>query len=196
MDVTSIVNRWITGSGRFQNDGFILKFSDLTEKSLETVHSLKFFGADSNTIYVPRLHAVWDDSAFVTGSLSEIGDDNLIVDVRLKKYYSESEKAKVRVYANQRYPQKTYTTQSYYTEKYYLPTSSYYEIRDAHTDEVILPFNQIGTKLSCDADGNYFNLWMDSFQPERFYRVLIKVETDGGDTTQIFDNNYYFKVIR
>jgi hypothetical protein len=196
MDVTSIVNKWITGSGRFENDGFILKFSDLTEKSLETVHSLKFFGADSNTIYVPRLHAVWDDSAFVTGSLSEIGDDNLIVDVRLKKYYSESEKAKVRVYANQRYPQKTYTTQSYYTEKYYLPTSSYYEIRDAHTDEVILPFNQIGTKLSCDADGNYFNLWMDSFQPERFYRVLIKVETDGGDTTQIFDNNYYFKVIR
>jgi hypothetical protein len=116
--------------------------------------------------------------------------------VRLKKYYSETEKAKIRVYANQRYPQKTYTTQSYYTEKYYLPTSSYYEIRDAHTDEIILPFNQNGTKLSCDADGNYFNLWMDSFQPERFYRVVIKVETDGGDTVQIFDNNYYFKVIR
>jgi hypothetical protein len=196
MDVTTIVRKWITGSGRFENDGFILKFSDLTEKSSETVHSLKFFGADSNTIYIPRLHVVWDDSVFVTGSLTQVTDDNLIIDVRLKKYYSETEKAKIRVYANQRYPQKTYTTQSYYTEKYYLPTSSYYEIRDAHTDEIILPFNQNGTKLSCDADGNYFNLWMDSFQPERFYRVVIKVETDGGDTVQIFDNNYYFKVIR
>lgn len=196
MDVTSIVKKWITGSGRFENDGFILKFDDLTEKSNETVHSLKFFGADSNTIYVPRLHVVWDDSVFVTGSLSEVSDDNLLVDVRLKKYYSENEKAKIRVFAHTRYPQKTYTTQSYYTQKYYLPTSSYYEVRDAHTDEIILPFNVSGSKLSCDDDGNYFNLWMDSFQPERFYRVVIKVETDGGDTVQMFDNNYYFKVIR
>jgi hypothetical protein len=196
MDVTSIVKKWITGSGRFENDGFILKFDDLTEKSNETVHSLKFFGADSNTIYIPRLHVVWDDSVFVTGSLSEVSDDNLLVDVKLKKYYSESEKAKIRVFAHTRYPQKTYTTQSYYTEKYYLPTSSYYEIRDAHTDEIILPFNVSGSKLSCDADGNYFNLWMDSFQPERFYRVVIKVETNGENTVQMFDNNYYFKVIR
>jgi hypothetical protein len=37
---------------------------------------------------------------------------------------------------------------------------------------------------------------MNSFQPERFYRVVIKVETNGGDTVQTFDNNYYFKVIR
>lgn len=196
MDVTSIVKKWITGSGRFENDGFILKFDDLTEKSNETVHSLKFFGADSNTIYVPRLHVVWDDSVFVTGSLSKVSDDDLLVDVRLKKYYSENEKAKIRVFAHTRYPQKTYTTQSYYTQKYYLPTSSYYEVRDAHTDEIILPFNVSGSKLSCDGDGNYFNLWMDSFQPERFYRVVIKVETDGGDTVQMFDNNYYFKVIR
>lgn len=196
MDVTSIVKKWITGSGRFENDGFILKFDDLTEKSNETVHSLKFFGADSNTIYVPRLHVVWDDSVFVTGSLSKVSDDDLLVDVRLKKYYSENEKAKIRVFAHTRYPQKTYTTQSYYTQKYYLPTSSYYEVRDAHTDEIILPFNVSGSKLSCDGDGNYFNLWMDSFQPERFYRVVIKVETNGGDTVQMFDNNYYFKVIR
>lgn len=196
MDVTSIVKKWITGSGRFNNDGFILKFDDLTEKSSETVHSLKFFGADSNTIYVPRLHVVWDDSVFVTGSLTKVQDDDLLVDVRLKKYYSENEKAKIRVFAYNRYPQKTYTTQSYYTQKYYLPTSSYYEIRDAHTDEIILPFNVSGSKLSCDSDGNYFNLWMDSFQPERFYRVVIKVETNGGDTVQTFDNNYYFKVIR
>jgi hypothetical protein len=37
---------------------------------------------------------------------------------------------------------------------------------------------------------------MNSFQPERFYRIALKVETDGGDTVQIFDNNYYFKVTR
>jgi len=37
---------------------------------------------------------------------------------------------------------------------------------------------------------------MNAFQPERFYRVVIKVERDGGDVVEMFDNNYYFKVTR
>jgi hypothetical protein len=78
----------------------------------------------------------------------------------------------------------------------FLPTSSYYEVRDAHTDEIILPFNTTGSKISCDSSGNYFNLWMNSFQPERYYRILIKTETSGGNAVQLFDNNYYFKVTR
>lgn len=196
MDVSTIVKKWVTGSTNFINDGMLLKFSNDVESSTDTINSLKFFGTDSNTIYVPRLHVVWDDSSFITGSLTQVDDDNLSINVKLKKYYSETEKAKIRIYANSKYPQKTYTTQSYYTKSYYLPSSSYYEVRDAHTDEIVLPFNTTGSKISCDADGNYFNLWMDSFQPERFYRIVIKTETDGGDTVQIFDNNYYFKVTR
>lgn len=196
MDISQIVNKWITGSGKFENDGMLVKFSNEIENSTETLRSLKFFSTDSNTIYVPRLHVVWDDSTFSTGSLAPISDENLMVNVKLKKYYSENEKAKIRIYANQRFPQKTYTTQSYYTQNYYLPSSSYYEIRDAHTDEVVLPFNTTGSKISCDSNGNYFNLWMESFQPERYYRVLVKTETNGGNTVQIFDNNYYFKVTR
>lgn len=196
MDVTPIVRKWITGSGRFNNDGMIIKFSDPIESSYDNLSSLKFFSADSNTIYVPRLHVVWDDSKFTTGSLTPLNVDETILNVKLKKYYAESEKAKIRIYANTRYPQKQYTTQSYYTKNYYLPSSSYYEIRDAHTDEVILPFNTTGSKISCDGTSSYFNLWMDSFQPERFYRVVIKVESDGGDNVQMFDNNYYFKVTR
>lgn len=196
MDVTQIVRKWITGSGRFDNDGFILKFSNEIESSVEFLTGLKFFGTDSNTIYVPRLNVVWDDSNFVTGSLAKASEDNLNINVKLKKFYAESEKAKIRIYANQKYPQKSYTTQSYYTVNYHLPSSSYYEIRDAHTDEIILPFDYTGSKISCDGTSSYFNLWMNSFQPERFYRVVIKIETEGGDRVQLFDNNYYFKVTR
>lgn len=196
MDVTNIVKKWITGSGRLQNDGFILKFDNPLESLNEGLTSLKFFGTDSNTIYVPKLHVVWNDSVFNTGSLQSTSDDNLNINVKLKKFYSENEKAKIKIYANKLYPQKLYSTQSYHTVNYYLPSSSYYEIRDAYTDEIILPFNTNGTKISCDGTSSYFNLWMNSFQPERFYRVVIKVETDNGDRVQIFDNNYYFKVTR
>lgn len=194
MDVTPIVRKWVTGSGRFENDGMLLKFSNEIESSQQTLSTLKFFATDSNTIYVPRLHVVWDDSTFVTGSLTAADLDNLVINVKLKKNYSEDEKTQVRIYANTRYPVKTYTTQSHYTQNYYLPTSSYYEIRDAHTDEVIIPFNTTGSKIGCDGTSSYFNIWMDSFQPERFYRVVVKI--DSNNTTQIFDNNYYFKVTR
>jgi len=196
MDITQIAKKWVTGSGKFENDGMILKFSDEIEGSTQTLNSLRFFGTDSNTIYVPRIHVVWDDSTFVTGSLSQISVDNLNINLKLKKFYSQDEKARIRIYANKKYPQKNYTTQSYQTINYYLPSSSYYQILDAHTDEVIIPFDTVGTKISCDGSGSYFNVWMNSFQPERFYRIALKVETDGGDTVQIFDNNYYFKVTR
>jgi hypothetical protein len=196
MDVSSIVKKWVTGSGRLDNDGFILKFSNDIESSIENLTGLKFFSTDSNTIYVPRLNVVWNDSVFVTGSLTPIAEDNVNLNVKLKKFYAQNEKAKIRIYGNTRYPQKNYTTQSYQTINYYLPSSSYYEIRDAHTDEIILPFDYTGSKISCDGTSSYFNLWMDSFQPERFYRVVVKVERSGGDNVQIFDNNYYFKVTR
>jgi hypothetical protein len=197
MDVTNIARRWVTGSGRFENDGMILKFSNEIESSPDNlINSLKFFGTDSNTIYVPRLNIVWDDSEFITGSLSPASEDNLNINVKLKKFYAEKERAKIKIYAYSRYPEKNYTTTAYQTVNHYLPSSSYYEIRDAHSDEVILPFDENGTKISCDGTSSYFNLWMDSFQPERFYRVVIKVERDGGDNVQIFDNNHYFKVTR
>ena len=196
MDITQIAKKCVTGSGRFENDGLILKFGDEIEGSTQTLNSLRFFGTDSNTIYVPRIHVIWDDSTFVTGSLSQISVDNLNINLKLKKFYSQDEKARIRIYANKKYPQKNYTTQSYQTINYYLQSSSYYQILDAHTDEVIIPFDTVGTKISRDGTGSYFNVWMNSFQPERFYRIALKVETDGGDTVQIFDNNYYFKVTR
>lgn len=197
MNVTNIVKKWITGSGRFENDGLILKFGTNIETTRDNlVHGLKFFGTDSNTIYVPRLNVVWDDQVFITGSLSSLPDEQLNVNVKLKKFYGQYEKAKIRIYANSRYPQKNYTTTAYQSLNYYLPSSSYYEIRDAHTDEIILPFDETGSKISCDGTSSYFHLWMNSFQPERFYRVVVKVETNGGDVVQTFDNNYYFKVTR
>jgi len=197
MDVTNVARRWVTGSGRFENDGMILKFSNEMESSPDNLlNSLKFFGTDSNTIYVPRLNIVWDDSEFITGSLRAVSEDNVNLNVKLKKFYAEKERAKIRIYANSRYPQKNYTTTAYQTVNYYLPSSSYYEIRDAHSDEIILPFDYTGSKISCDGTSSYFNLWMDSFQPERFYRVVVKIERDGGDHVQIFDNNHYFKVVR
>ena len=194
MNISPTINAWISGS--IQNDGLIIKFDESLENLPDYFTTLQFFSLESNTIYVPRLHVIWDDSQFITGSLTESSDENININVKLKKYYTKEERAKIRITVNQKYPQKTYTTQSYQLINYYLPETSYYEIRDAHSDEIIIPFSNEGTKISCDENGSYFNIWMNSFQPERFYRILVKMERNEENNIKIFDNTFYFKVTR
>ena len=67
-------------------------------------------------------------------------------------------------------------------------------IRDAYSEEEIIPFDDNFTKMSADAEGMYFKIYMKGLQPERYYRLLFKhVNNDG---TTIYDDNYIFKVIR
>ena len=67
-------------------------------------------------------------------------------------------------------------------------------IRDAETEEVVVPFDTLYTKLSADSNGMYFDLWMEGLQPERFYKIMFRSDNDEG--VQIFDEDYFFKVIR
>jgi hypothetical protein len=65
MDVTSIVEKWISGS--IPNEGFILVTSDELVSSGSEMR-LHFFSKDTNTIYTPYLDAGWSDFTQVTGS--------------------------------------------------------------------------------------------------------------------------------
>ena len=113
-----------------------------------------------------------------------------------KGVYTNDEKVKIRVTGRNKYPSKTYATQSATLNVNFLNTSSYYSIRDAHSNEVIVPFDTSYTKISCDGSGNYFNFWMNSLQPERHYRFVFRVDTEGGNVRRIFDNKFIFKVSR
>ena len=81
----------------------------------------------------------------------------------------------------------------------YLPSgSTFYSIKDAETEDVIVPYGT-GSKVSCDSTGNYFNLWLDGYQAERYYRLCFKVVSGSGtldETQQYFDEGFTFKVTK
>ena len=55
--------------------------------------------------------------------------------------------------------------------------------------------DNVYTYLSCDVSGSYFKQWMNTFQPNRVYKIIYKLKyTDNQE--QIFDNNFEFKVTR
>jgi len=66
MDVTPIVNLWLTGS---PNYGFIIFSSDELHPT-GSGFLLKYFSNETNTIYSPVLDVGWDDWKFVTGSFN------------------------------------------------------------------------------------------------------------------------------
>ena len=193
VEVTDYVNEWLDGTR--VNNGLIIKKANSDESSNRKLGSIKFFSSDTNTIYPPTLEVRWDDSSFTTGSLESLSGDDIIVYVKnLGTEYKETSKAKVRVYGRDRFPTRTFSTTSNYTLVKYLPTTTYYSVVDAETEQVIIPFDTNYTKVSCDSEGNYFNFWFNGLQPERFYKFVFRVDQNG--TTKYFDDNFYFKVVR
>ena len=178
MNVLSSFNTWISGS--LPNEGFIVKHASAVENDTTDYGQLKFFSKDTNTIYQPKVRIGWDDSSFITGSLTELtADDIHITFKRLKTRYRAGSTPTIRVFGREKYPLKTYTNQYAYTDVKYLPTSTYYQIKDAITDEVVVPFNDNYTKVSCDSNGNYFKLNLTNFEYNRDYYIEIKVDRDG-----------------
>ena len=196
MDVTDIVKKWI--SGEIVNNGFIIKRSKTDERSDEIFGSLKFFGLDTHTIYVPRLEVTWKDAIQTgVGSISEITGDIYVPYIKnIRNEYREDERAIFRIAARPAFPARTYITTSNYLTEYRLPTSSYYSIMDSVTNETIIPFDNNSTQLSCDINGSFFKLRLNTFQPERYYKIILKVERSSGDDVQTFGEGFYFKVVR
>ena len=88
-----------------------------------------------------------------------------------------------------------FQTSSVYLNTKILPTSSYYGLKDVKTEEMVVDFDSQFTKLSANDNENYFTLYMDGLEPERYYQIVIKTIVEG-ETIIIDDETNYFKLIR
>ena len=101
---------------------------------------------------------------------------------------------KFRLNVIEKYPKRVYVTGSMCTKQHYLPSASaWYAIKDLDTNEFLVDFDNNYTRISADTTSSYFDLYMNGFEPERYYQVLIKVNA-GGSTT-IYNDDYYFKIV-
>jgi len=206
INVTSIVERWLNGS--IKNDGFIILRSGSNqpgiydeERNGKPYGHLQFFSTETHTIYQPRLAVTWDDSSFQTGSLSalDIATDNIVYVKNKRANYNKNSRERFRIVGREKYPPKTYSNVSNELQIKYLPSQSYYAIKDMVTDEIIVPFSTGSTIISCDNQGNYFDLWLDQFYTERRYGFMFKVISGSLDSPIIeryYNSDYTFKISR
>lgn len=192
VDVTRTIAYYM--NNHLTNNGFLVKLQDELEFNESSSINLKYYGEDTNTIYPPSLEVQWVDYSHNT-TLSEVTDSDIVVSVKNNKgTYTDEGKQRFRLHVRPQNPPRTFTTSSAYSINYTLPTSSYWGIKDENTEEMVFDYDSDYTKLSADDNSNYFDVYMNGLQPERYYRILIKTEIDG--TTTVVDNDQVFKVVR
>jgi hypothetical protein len=194
MDVTNIINLWISGS--LPNNGFILHHHTSASIDSNDYGVLKFFSKETNTIYEPKLEIVWNDSVIATGSLVPVTgsaqDGYKVVFTNLKTKYQKDSLIKLRVKGRDMFPLKTFGTTYELDQNKYLPTTTYYQLEDYVTGEVIYPFGTY-TKISCDSTSNYFNMDLNTLPADRVYKIKLKI-VEGGISTLI-DDKLIFEIV-
>ena len=193
MDITGLLNHWISGS--FVNNGLILRHALANETDSLDYGVLKFFSKETNTIYEPKLEVTWDDSVFNTGSLvpttGSAEEDYKVVLTNFKTSYLKDSKIKVRVKGRDKYPLKSFGTTFEYDQAKYLPETTYYQLEDYVTGDIIFPFGDY-TKVSCDATSNYIIMDLNTLPMKRTYRLKLKIIEDGIST--IIDDKLIFEI--
>ena len=202
IDVTTIVQKHSASlfasstypTGIF-NHGFLIKQPDSVEQNTSaSFGEMKYFSVDTHTVFPPRLAFKWDDSVHSSQSLAKQKGELSVSLYRNNEIYNQNEEAIFRIHVRDKYPVRQFASSSNFLNVGYFTTSSFYSVRDAHTEEEIIPFDNDFTKLSADGEGMFFKVFMNGLQPERYYRVLFKHKNKDG--TRVYDDNYHFKVAR
>ena len=177
------------------NNGFLIKKPNIVEENTSaSFGELQYFSVDTHTIHPPKLCFKWDDSTHDKQSSAKQSGELFVSLYRNKEEYNQNDEAIFRIHVRDKYPTRQFASSSNFLNVGYFTTASYYSVRDDHTEQEIIPFDTSYTKLSADNDGMFFKLFMKGLQPERYYRILFKhINNDG---TKVYDDKYYFKVVR
>ena len=205
VNAKTVVDLWYSSSldvnvsASLPNYGFITKWENLVEFNANTQIQplLQFYAVDTNTIYPPQLEFKWKDyKTVLTGSTtaSIIKTTNLVSSLQENPgVFTPQSINRFRFNVAPKYPIPIWTTASQFTDVNYLPTASYYAIKDLETNEFVVDYDTTYTQLSSDSEGNYFDVYMNGLEPERYFKVCIKTNING--STLILDDDYYFKVV-
>jgi hypothetical protein len=194
IDVTQVVDAWHDNT--ITNYGFIVKHQSSYEFSTASKFELKYFSGHTHTIYPPSLDIYWDDSSYSTGSLSTVTSSYYAAVINNNKAEYQQDSVQIfRISVRDLYPPVAFRTSLSFTPTKCLPSSSYWSIKDLDTEEIVVDYSTIGTKISCNSTGNFFTVYMNGLEPERYYKILIKSVLANGETV-VMDKDYIFKVIR
>lgn len=190
LNITHQVKSWL--NDLYENQGTLLK--QKIEFASGSTYETNYFTSNTHTIYPPCLEIRWVDVIYNPNTGSVITGSNVVVNIANNKgEYQQDSVQRFVVNVRDKYPIRSFQTSSVYLNNKLLPTSSYWAIKDYNTEEMVIDYDTSYTRISV-TDKNYFDIYMNGLEPERYYKILIKSVISG--ETIVFDNNNIFKVVR
>jgi hypothetical protein len=128
------------------------------------------------------------------GDNSSFDQRNYVVNItNLEQFYTRAEHTTLRVFiqdwefdvATQRLPKPAISR---------IFKNMYWRLIDPFTKDIIVPFDSVGTKLSSDGHGMFFDFWFSDLDPNRVYEFEFKIE-ENGKTDFFFEQGFRFKVV-
>lgn len=191
---TSVKNLFLQQVSQSLNGGFLVKFATSHEQDVTINSELNFYSKDTHTIYQPQLELKWDDSVYsTTGSLISITNFQTSF-VNNPSEFSSQNIQRLNILSREKFPQRTFSTGSLYINQKYLPPTTYYSIVDLKTGQYVIEFDETYTKVSRDSNGNYFNLYLQNFEQNRYYSIELKIVHE--NQTYIHKDSFIFKVLK
>lgn len=128
------------------------------------------------------------------GNGSSFDQRNYVINItNLEQFYTNKEHTRLRVFiqdwefdfATQRLPKPSISR---------IFKNMYWRVIDPFTKEIIIPFDTVGTKMSSDAYGMFYDFWFNDLEPSRVYEFEFKLE-ENGRTDFFFEQGFRFKVV-
>ena len=159
------------------NYGLIVKHPQAVEQDPNAFVDLKFFSVDTHTIYPPTIQFKWDDAHYYPQGTNYVLTDQVTVTLANNPgQFTQGEVYKMRLSTRYTYPPRRFTTSSVYLTNLILSEQTYWALQDVKTNEMIVDFDENYTKVSCDSVGNYFTLYTNGLEINRYYRLLVKTK--------------------
>lgn len=119
---------------------------------------------------------------------------NYIVNItNLEQFYNQGESTRLRVFIQD-------WEQDYSTQRLPKPAVSrtfrnmYWRLIDPFTKEIVIPFDDIGTKLSSDGNGMFFDFWFSDLEVNRVYEFEFHIH-ENGKSDYFLEQGFRFKVV-
>lgn len=127
-------------------------------------------------------------------STTSFDQRNYIVNItNLENHYNQSENTRLRVFIQD-------WEQDYSTKRLPAPAKSkifknmFWRVIDPYSKETIIPFDDIGTRLSSDGSGMYFDFWFSDLISNKVYEFEFMIK-ENGKQDFFLDHGFRFKVL-
>jgi hypothetical protein len=199
IDVSPIVKQWLNNA--IPNYGFIIYLNKIDSETSTSISfnentMIQTYAAETDTVYSPTLtiYNLVSQSFSPSNTILSPTSSVIVYQPNFSGEVKANTKHRFTLAVRPEYPRPSFGQNTVFNALLNLPSSSFYQIKDSLTDDIIIPYSQY-TKINTIGDNSFIEFYTNMLYPERYYKFEIKTIINTFDYF-ITSPDFTFKVVR